>query len=277
MKLLGDLFTDLKAVQEDGETLLDRTMVLYGSNLRRRQRPLHLQPADAPRRRRFPARPAPRLRPQPATIRCRTCSSPCSSAWGSRPTNSPPRRAPCRASTWREHDPRHRHTIAVAAGRDRLRLVRARSCRGFRKRRASAGGSQSQSCTAMGGKRRGVHTGPGTQQTKGKGMLMFFMHLSTGHEGIVCAMATEPIPVRATFFEAGLFGYRLLLGIDRYTRSARSLRCRRQGGRPRQSRICSGPQGSGRSGPDLQHDGESEPHRLHPVLRPKRRRIPRRG
>ncbi len=37
------------------------------------------------------------------------------------------------------------------------------------------------------------------QHTKGKGMLMFFTHLSTGHKGIVCAMATEPIPVRATF------------------------------------------------------------------------------
>jgi len=37
------------------------------------------------------------------------------------------------------------------------------------------------------------------QQSKGKGMLMFFTHLSTGHRGIVCAMATEPIPVRATF------------------------------------------------------------------------------
>jgi hypothetical protein len=37
------------------------------------------------------------------------------------------------------------------------------------------------------------------QQTKGKGMLMFFTHLSTGNKGIVCAMATEPIPVRATF------------------------------------------------------------------------------
>jgi hypothetical protein len=30
-------------------------------------------------------------------------------------------------------------------------------------------------------------------------MLMFFTHLSSGHKGIVCAMATEPIPVRATF------------------------------------------------------------------------------
>ncbi len=33
MKLLADLFRDLKAVREDGEPLLDRTMVLYGSNL----------------------------------------------------------------------------------------------------------------------------------------------------------------------------------------------------------------------------------------------------
>ena len=37
------------------------------------------------------------------------------------------------------------------------------------------------------------------RQTKGKGMLMFFTHLSTGRKGLVCAMATEPIPVRATF------------------------------------------------------------------------------
>jgi hypothetical protein len=33
MKLLAQLFTDLKARKEGGETLLDRTMVLYGSNL----------------------------------------------------------------------------------------------------------------------------------------------------------------------------------------------------------------------------------------------------
>jgi uncharacterized protein DUF1552 len=33
MKLLANLFTELKAVREEGETLLDRTMILYGSNL----------------------------------------------------------------------------------------------------------------------------------------------------------------------------------------------------------------------------------------------------
>jgi hypothetical protein len=36
------------------------------------------------------------------------------------------------------------------------------------------------------------------KQTKGKGLLMFFTHLSTGRKGILSAMATEPIPVRAT-------------------------------------------------------------------------------
>ena len=40
------------------------------------------------------------------------------------------------------------------------------------------------------------------EHTKGKGMLMFFTPLSTSHKGIVCAMATEPIPVRATFPKA---------------------------------------------------------------------------
>src|SRR5262245_47315187 len=33
MKLLADLFGQLKTVQEEGEALLDRTMILYGSNL----------------------------------------------------------------------------------------------------------------------------------------------------------------------------------------------------------------------------------------------------
>jgi hypothetical protein len=33
MKLLAELFSHLKSVREDGETLLDRTMILYGSNL----------------------------------------------------------------------------------------------------------------------------------------------------------------------------------------------------------------------------------------------------
>jgi hypothetical protein len=33
MKLLAEMFTELRNVQEDGEPLLDRTMILYGSNL----------------------------------------------------------------------------------------------------------------------------------------------------------------------------------------------------------------------------------------------------
>src|SRR6266481_3754992 len=33
MKLLAELFTELKQVKEDGEPLLDRTIILYGSNL----------------------------------------------------------------------------------------------------------------------------------------------------------------------------------------------------------------------------------------------------
>ncbi len=37
------------------------------------------------------------------------------------------------------------------------------------------------------------------RKSQAKGLLMFFPHLSSGHKGIVCAMAAEPIPVRATF------------------------------------------------------------------------------
>ena len=33
MKLLAELFTELKQVKEEGEPLLDRTIILYGSNL----------------------------------------------------------------------------------------------------------------------------------------------------------------------------------------------------------------------------------------------------
>ena len=37
------------------------------------------------------------------------------------------------------------------------------------------------------------------RDTKAKGVLMFFPHATSGHKGIVCAMAKEPIPVQATF------------------------------------------------------------------------------
>lgn len=37
------------------------------------------------------------------------------------------------------------------------------------------------------------------RKSKTKGLLGFFPHLDSGRKGIVCAMATEPIPVRATF------------------------------------------------------------------------------
>jgi hypothetical protein len=37
------------------------------------------------------------------------------------------------------------------------------------------------------------------QESKAKGLVMFFPHVGTGRKGLLCAMALEPIPVRATF------------------------------------------------------------------------------
>jgi len=37
------------------------------------------------------------------------------------------------------------------------------------------------------------------KQSKAAGRVMFFPHLASNHKGILCAMATEPIPVQATF------------------------------------------------------------------------------
>jgi hypothetical protein len=37
------------------------------------------------------------------------------------------------------------------------------------------------------------------RQSKAKGLVMFFEHLTNGHRGLASAMALEPIPVRATF------------------------------------------------------------------------------
>ena len=37
------------------------------------------------------------------------------------------------------------------------------------------------------------------RESKAKGLVMFFEHLSSGHKRLGCAMALEPIPVRATF------------------------------------------------------------------------------
>ena len=65
MKLLAGLLKGLKSVKEDGATLLDRTMVLYGSNLGDANAALDHEPADASGRRRLPARSAPGLRPRP--------------------------------------------------------------------------------------------------------------------------------------------------------------------------------------------------------------------
>lgn len=39
------------------------------------------------------------------------------------------------------------------------------------------------------------------QESKAKGVLTYFIHISSGHKGILCAMALEPIPVQATFPE----------------------------------------------------------------------------
>lgn len=36
-------------------------------------------------------------------------------------------------------------------------------------------------------------------KTKAAGRMVFFPHIETGHKGILCAMATEPIPVEARF------------------------------------------------------------------------------
>jgi hypothetical protein len=37
------------------------------------------------------------------------------------------------------------------------------------------------------------------RQSKAKGLVMFFEHLTTAHKGLGCAMALEPIPVQANF------------------------------------------------------------------------------
>ena len=65
MRLLADLFKGLKAVQENGETLLDRSMVLYGSGTWATPTPTPRQnmPVLLVRRRHSP-RWTPRVRPQ---------------------------------------------------------------------------------------------------------------------------------------------------------------------------------------------------------------------
>jgi hypothetical protein len=129
----------------------------------------------------------------------------------------------------------------------------------------------------MGRKRRRVHACAPTKQTKGKGMLMFFAHLSTGHKGIVCAMAMEPIPVRATFAKPvssvtvsfwGSTGTPALLeAFDTDGKVVES----------RQSGIRSELQGPRRSGPSLHYDREGRSHRLHPVFKLEGKRIGRCG
>ena len=83
MKLLADLSQGLKSVQEGGETLLDRTMILYGSNL---------GDANAHSTTNMPTifagggfQHGQHLAfDRSTTIRCRICSSRCCSGWGSK-------------------------------------------------------------------------------------------------------------------------------------------------------------------------------------------------
>jgi hypothetical protein len=94
MKLLAKLFTELKATREDGETLLDRTMMLYGSNLGNANTHVttnlptlfagggfrHGQHLGFDTERNYPL---PNLFVS------------CCNAWASKPTSSPPPLAPC--------------------------------------------------------------------------------------------------------------------------------------------------------------------------------------
>ena len=113
------------------------------------------------------------------------------------------------------------------------------------------------------------------EHTKGKGMLMFFTHLSSGHKGIVCAMATEPIPVRATFPAGRSRPSRSLFGHPRGCRLCSKPSTPMARSSTAQSRIRTQPQIARRSGPHLQHDGKGQPHCLHPILRSAGRRVPR--
>jgi hypothetical protein len=97
MRLLADLFRGLKGVQENGDSLLNRAMVFYGSNL---------GDANAHATTNMPVLLAgggfrhAGTSPSIATkiIHFPTCSFPCSSAWGSKQVSLPLQRARCLAS-----------------------------------------------------------------------------------------------------------------------------------------------------------------------------------
>ncbi len=98
MRLLADLFKGLRGVQESGETLLDRAMVLYGSNL---------GDANAHSTTNMPVliagggfRHAGHLAfDRKLNYPLPTCLFPCCNAWASKATGLPHPRARCRASS----------------------------------------------------------------------------------------------------------------------------------------------------------------------------------
>jgi hypothetical protein len=95
MRLLADLFKGLKAAKEGGETLLDRTMLLYGSNL---------GDANAHSTTNLPTLFAGggfKHGRHLAFDRAR--NSRCCSGWGSRRRASAPR--PARCAAWRRPEP----------------------------------------------------------------------------------------------------------------------------------------------------------------------------
>jgi hypothetical protein len=98
MRTLSALLGDLKSVEEGGESLLDRTMVLYGSNLgdanahATTNMPILLAAAGS-------AMGSISSSIGPETILFPICSFRCCSGWGSKRTSSHRRRAQCAASS----------------------------------------------------------------------------------------------------------------------------------------------------------------------------------
>jgi hypothetical protein len=99
MRLLNDLFSDLKVIREEGDSLLDRTMILYGSNLGNANTHVTTNLPTIFAGGGFKHGQHLALTPI-GTTRCQIFLSQCSSAWDSNPTNSPPRLAACGGLEW---------------------------------------------------------------------------------------------------------------------------------------------------------------------------------
>ena len=266
MKLLADLFKGLKAAKEGGETLLDRTMVLYGSNL---------GDANAHSTTNLPTLFAgggfkhgqhlafdrdPQL---PAAEPVRLDAAAAGDRGGElRPLD--------------RHDARPGGDLSHAVRRDVVLGTLAGGPPADEVAITFDKVETGKPVASYKDKDRGVVFALARKPSRSKaaGRVMFFPHLKTDREGHLERDGPRVDPRRGPLPEAGVECDAGVVGLDRQRGARRGLRQGRQGRGHGEAGQGARADRAGETDPELRADGEGAGDRVHPLLRRAAGRLP---